>query len=168
MIIDRSSRSVVQGGVADAEPFALPLCPGMPVVAAEVGARNAFIGIGANGQQVLRIALRELLRGGRARIIGDDSDDPVDTASVILGGLSEVDMEAVRTRATHVREVLTGYRSGNAQVADVGEPRAEFNPHRPLMKRYAAKATELGVTVRTIGQWVCGDWWARNEVRTTG
>lgn len=111
--------------------------------------------VGANGHQMLRVALRELLHGGRARIIGDDdADDPSDTASVILAGLSDVDMEAVRTRAAHVREVLTGYRSGTAELAECGEPRAEFDPQRPLMTRYADKAAELGVTVRTVGQWV--------------
>ena len=111
--------------------------------------------IGANGQHMLRVALRELLHGGRARIIGDnDADDLSDTASVILAGLSDVEMEAVRTRAAHVREALTGYRSGTAELAERGEPRAEFDPHRPLMMRYAAKAAELGVTVRTVGQWV--------------
>lgn len=111
--------------------------------------------VGSNGKHVRRIALRELFHGGRARIIGsDDADGPSDTACVILAGLSDVDMEAVRTRAAHVREVLTGYRSGTAELADCGEPRAEFDPQRPLMKRYADKAAELGVTVRTIGQWV--------------
>ena len=111
--------------------------------------------VGSDGRRVVRIALRELLDGARARIIGDAvSDDPSDLASVILAGLSEVEIEAVRTRAAHVREVLTGYRSGHAELAGHGEPRAQFDPHRPLMERYAAKATELGVTVRTIGQWV--------------
>lgn len=110
--------------------------------------------VGADGQHMLRIALRELLHGGRARIIGDDADDPPDTASGIIAGLSDADMEALRTRAGHVREVLTGYRSGTAELAERGEPRAEFDPQRPLMKRYADKAAELGVTVRTIGQWV--------------
>jgi transposase InsO family protein len=112
--------------------------------------------IGADGRRAVRIALRELLDGGRARIIGDDpvSDGPSDVASVILAGLSEAEIQAVRTRAAHVREVLTGYRSGHAELAGHGEPRAQFDPHRPLMERYAAKAAELDITVRTIGQWV--------------
>lgn len=44
--------------------------------------------IGADSQRVVRIALRKLLDGGRARIIGDEaaSDDRSDIASVILAG----------------------------------------------------------------------------------
>lgn len=112
--------------------------------------------IGADGQRAVRIALRELLDSGRARIIGGDavSDHSSDIASVVLAGLSDLEMESVRTRAAHVREVLTGYRSGHTELAGDGEPRAQFDPRRPLMERYAAKADELGVTVRTIGQWV--------------
>ena len=105
-------------------------------------------------QQVLRVSLRELLRGDRARILDGDVDDSSDAASTTLACLSEVDMETVRTRAAHVRETLTGYRSGHAELAAEGEPRAEFAHDRPLMERYAAKAKEVGVTVRTIGQWV--------------
>lgn len=112
--------------------------------------------IGAQGRHVVRIAMRELLDGGRAHILGDDavSQAPSDVASVILEGLSDVELEAVRTRAAHVREVLTGYRSGHAELAGSGEPRAQYDSHRPLMERYAAKAAELGVTVRTVGQWI--------------
>lgn len=117
---------------------------------------DLMLRVGADGQRAVRVAMRELLDGGRARIIGDDAvfDHSSDIASVVLAGLSDVEMEAVRTRAAHVREVLTGYRSGHTELAGDGEPRAQFDPHRPLMERYAAKADELGVTVRTIGQWV--------------
>lgn len=105
-------------------------------------------------QQVLRVSLRELLRGNRARFLDGDVDDSSDTASTTLACLSDVDMETVRIRAAHVREALTGYRSGHPELAAEGEPRAEFAHDRPLMERYAAKAKEVGVTVRTIGQWV--------------
>ena len=120
--------------------------------------------IGANGKRAVRISMRELLDGGRARIIGDDVDtgEPSDAASIILANLSEVEMETVRTRAAHVREVLTGYRSGHAELAGHGEPRGELDPRRPLMERYAAKAAELRVTVRTVGQWV-SDYRAHGE-----
>ena len=57
-------------------------------------------------------------------------------------------------RAAHVREVLTGYRSGSADLAADGEPRAQFALELSLTRRYEAKAAELGVSLRTIKQWV--------------
>lgn len=56
--------------------------------------------------------------------------------------------------ADHVREVLTGYRSGTGEIAREGEPRLEYHPQRPLRDRQCAKASELGVTPRTIERWV--------------
>jgi hypothetical protein len=52
--------------------------------------------------------------------------------------------------------VLTGYRSGTAEVAAEGEPRPEFDPRVPLTTRYKAKAAELDVTMRTVQHWVSG------------
>jgi len=57
-------------------------------------------------------------------------------------------------RAGHVREVLTGYRSGHPDQARPGEPRPGYRPGRPLKARYRAKADELGVTSRTVERWV--------------
>ena len=53
-------------------------------------------------------------------------------------------------RAEHVREVLTGYRSGHSELAQPGEPRPEFDLQLPMEARYAAKSAELAVTDRTI------------------
>jgi hypothetical protein len=50
-------------------------------------------------------------------------------------------------------KVLTGYRSGSSEAACPGEPQAQFDPSTPLIDRYAAKATELGVAPRTIRRW---------------
>lgn len=112
--------------------------------------------VGSSGQQLVRTSLRELLDGGRARVISAEEygDRPADPAAVILSDLSEAELESVRTRAAHVREVLSGYRSGHPELAGPGEPRTEFDPRKPLMERYQAKAAELGITVRTIGNWV--------------
>lgn len=61
---------------------------------------------------------------------------------------------AVSERAAHVREVITGYRSGSEELAGDGEPREQFDPSRPKGERYQAKATELGVGVATVRGWV--------------
>jgi transposase InsO family protein len=105
-----------------------------------------------------RLALRELLVAERASVIPDadspGSGDTGDMIAVVLSALSETDLAQVRERAAHVREVLTGYRSGSALLAAAGEPRPDYADSVPLEKRYAAKAAELGVGFRTIGRWV--------------
>src|SRR5262249_53723037 len=73
-----------------------------------------------------------------------------------LASLTAGELAVVCERAAHVREVLTGYRSGSAEHALVGEPRAAFSPGTALMDRYAAKAAELGVGVTTLRRWVHG------------
>ena len=100
----------------------------------------------------------ELLSGTRVRLLidtsGPESTDQTVPAAVVLSSLPKKRLEEVRERAAHVREVLTGYRSGNSEFAGAGEPRAEFDHSLPLCDRYAAKAAELGVDVRTIRRWV--------------
>jgi Arc/MetJ-type ribon-helix-helix transcriptional regulator len=75
--------------------------------------------------EVVRIALRELLGGQRARLYGEgsgpNSDDPVDPADVVLSALSKSERAALQVRAGHIREVLTGYRSGTEEFARPGE-----------------------------------------------
>jgi transposase InsO family protein len=121
----------------------------------------------AHGNEVLvrdgrdrrfRLSLREILASGRARVIpdgpGPSSDEPRETASVILGQLTAEALQEVRERAADVNEVLSGYRSGSEELAGPGEPRPEYAPGVPLMRRYAAKAAERGVSVRTVKRWV--------------
>jgi hypothetical protein len=107
---------------------------------------------------VIHVSLRDLFASERARVVpnasGPASDDAHDPASVILAGLADSEREAVLDRAAHVREVLSGYRSGSPELAGVGEPRAQFATQEPLTKRYEAKAAELGVSMRNIQQWV--------------
>ncbi|MCX5377177.1 helix-turn-helix domain-containing protein [Streptomyces sp. NBC_00091] len=112
-----------------------------------------------NGQgSLLRIALKELLFSDRAAISPDGSGpsggDDEEIASVVLGQLDSSARAKILERAEHVREVLTGYRSGTPELAREGEPRSEYCPERPWEARYAAKADELGVSPRTVKQWV--------------
>ena len=108
--------------------------------------------------RLLRLAVKELLLSDRARIIPDGpgpaADDPQETAAVVLARLDAGEREQVLQRAAHVREVLTGFRSGSEELAGEGEPRAAYTVGEPLESRYAAKAAELGVAVRTVKRWV--------------
>jgi len=107
--------------------------------------------------EVVRISLREVLEGKRARVygegVGPNADDPVDPADVVLSAMTQAEREVIQRRAEHIREVLTGYLSGTAEFAKPGEPRRDFNPAKPLTARYAAKAAELGVSMRTVQSW---------------
>ncbi|GAA1159754.1 helix-turn-helix domain-containing protein [Streptomyces hebeiensis] len=108
--------------------------------------------------QVRRLALNELLFSDRATLIpehpGPTASDVEQIASVVLGQLRQEELQAVRHRAEHVREVLTGYRSGTTEIAHAGEPRPEYAPGEPLTSKYAAKAAELGVGTRSVRRWV--------------
>ena len=123
------------------------------------GPTGTEVVLGAYGRhsEVVRISLRELLDGLRARVYGEgsgpNSDDPLDPADVVLSALSASEREAVRQRACDIREVLTGYRCGAAELAQTGEPRTGYDPALPLTARYAAKAAELGVSRRTVQSW---------------
>ena len=74
-------------------------------------------------------------------------------AGVLLGAAGDDALADARQRAGHVREVLSGYRSGSGELAAPGEPRPQYAPGVPLMRRYEAKAEELGVTSRTVRRW---------------
>ncbi|WP_407992117.1 TnsA-like heteromeric transposase endonuclease subunit [Kitasatospora sp. CMC57] len=106
----------------------------------------------------LRLSLREVLSSGRAWVVPDGlgpaSDEPRETASVILAQLSDAALEEVRERAADVNEILTGYRSGSEELAGPGEPRPEYTEGVGLMRRYEAKAAERQVSVRTVKRWV--------------
>jgi transposase InsO family protein len=110
------------------------------------------------GRRIVRVSLRDLLASDRVRVIpdrpGPSADDPMETAGVLLAELTDPERRRVRERAAHVREVLTGYRAGAAELAQEGEPRREYAPDRPLYERYATKAAEVGVALRTVQRWV--------------
>lgn len=125
------------------------------LVATDAG--NEVLGRTGTGS-LLRLSIRELLYSGRAQLIprqrGPDPADDVEVAAVVLGRLTPAERAVVAQRAADVREVLTGFRSGWAQLAEPGEPRDAYAPTVPLLERYAAKAAEAGVTLRTVQRWV--------------
>lgn len=99
--------------------------------------------------RLLRLAVKELLLSDRARIIPDGPGP-----ALALARLDNSERERVLERAAHLREALTGFRSGSEELAAVGEPRAAYTAGEPMENRYAAKATELKVAARTVKRWV--------------
>ena len=79
---------------------------------------------------------------------------PLPAVGPEFAALTESEHAALAERAAHVREVLSGYRSGSAELAAPGEPRPVYDPTVPRMTRYQAKAAELGVDERTVRRWV--------------
>nr|WP_226961500.1 MULTISPECIES: helix-turn-helix domain-containing protein [Streptomyces] len=75
-------------------------------------------------------------------------------AAVVLDRLDAGERERVLERAAHVREVLTGFRSGSEELPAAGEPRGAYAAGEPMESRYAAKAAELEVATRTVKRWV--------------
>lgn len=112
------------------------------------------------GKRQYWLSLHDLLVSGNASIITTDggprSDDDIEIASVVLDNLAAHQLAKVADRAAHVREVLTGYRSGTPEMAEPNEPRPQYQPNVPLKQRYASKADELGKDPRTVERWIAG------------
>lgn len=110
-------------------------------------------------QSVRRFALDELMFSDRSRLLSEDLVVEVleaggDIASVKWSAVPESARSQVRERAAHVREALTGYRSGCALTALPGEPRRRYRVELSKQERMAAKAKELGIGMRTVERWV--------------
>jgi hypothetical protein len=120
-------------------------------------AGNEVVLKGGQGR-LLRLSLKELAFSDRAAISPDGpgplANDDEEIASVVLGQLNSVARAKILERAEHVREVLTGYRSGTSELARAGGPHPGYCPENPWEALYAAKADELGVSLRTVKQWV--------------
>ena len=104
--------------------------------------------------QMLSVRIASLLSAPGSRLMDSPVAGLVGAVGPPLANLTDVELAAVCERAGHVREVLTGYRSGSPDDALAGEPRAGYEPGMRVMDRYRAKADELGVGVRTLRRWV--------------
>lgn len=75
--------------------------------------------------------------------------DLVLDVEALLDGVEEAERRRVLDMQAHLPEVTTGYRSGNAGDAAVGEPRMQYQPDRSLEQRITAKAVERWTTHRS-------------------
>jgi transposase InsO family protein len=100
------------------------------------------------------VRISQLLSTPGSCLLDPPAEGPVGAVGPLLANLTELELSAVNERAGHVREVLTGYRSGSAEEALAGEPRACYRPGAGLMERYRAKAEELAVGLTTVRRWV--------------
>jgi hypothetical protein len=107
---------------------------------------------------LIRGRLTEILDSPTTRVVSESKpelgDSALEPAGIVLAQLTGSERKQVAERAGHVREVLTGFRSGSQELALPGEPRAEYAHEIPLSRRYASKARELGAGQRTVERWV--------------
>ena len=98
---------------------------------------------------------RELPDSGRARLIDEvgDSEGPADPAGVVLPSCPRSSW-SLCTSARRMSEGAHRIPPGHADLSADGEPRPEFDPHRPPCSGTNPRLLSFGVTVRTIGSWV--------------
>ncbi|WP_327007655.1 helix-turn-helix domain containing protein [Dactylosporangium sp. NBC_01737] len=105
--------------------------------------------------RVSSLSVAELLTDRRRTQLLDARVVPErEPAAIGLSLASAGSLEHANSRAAHVREVLTGYRSGHEDLALPGEPRPEYAPGVAMMRHYAHKAAEAGVSESAVRKWV--------------
>ncbi|WP_440295100.1 helix-turn-helix domain-containing protein [Humibacter sp.] len=93
--------------------------------------------------------------GGKSTLRGIRDDDAGATPlSVLWNDATEAAKTTAQVRADHVREVMTGFKSGTPTIARAGEPRGPYAPSVPFADRVSAKAGELGCGIRTLERWI--------------
>jgi hypothetical protein len=120
---------------------------------------NGAIVIRDNSGHIRRLRVVDVLlpadEGGLAHFPGHARDEPNGVPpSVLWTDATDAAAAAAHERADHVREVLTGYRSGSELVRRADEPRSAYAQDRTLMARQRAKAKELNVGLRSVQRWI--------------
>jgi len=112
----------------------------------------------SGGTRSVRIAY--LLSAPGSRLLDPPGSQPGGAVGPLLANLTELELAAVCERAGHVREVLTGYRSGSPDDAVAGEPRAGYRPGTAMMDRYPRRggAQRGGEDPAPVGAVVSARW----------
>ena len=76
------------------------------------------------------VSVVELLAAAGTRLLDAPTDGPAPAVGPLLANLSEHERPQLEFRLGHVREVLTGFRSGQASNPANGEPRPDYQPSR--------------------------------------
>lgn len=124
-----------------------------------VGGTVELLAKDSRTESIRRFAIEELISSDRSRILSEDlvaagADGASGGAAVEWSAVPESARHQARERSAHIREVLTGYRSGCPETALPHEPRASYSPVLPKQARMAAKAKELRIGFRTVERWV--------------
>lgn len=106
--------------------------------------------------QKWRLAVPELLADPGTEFPGHELPGAVEQYALgaMLDNLDDRQRKELRDRLGHIREVLTGFKTGDPSTPFSGEPRDEYLQFKPLKDRCKAKATELAVSERTVMRWI--------------
>ena len=96
-----------------------------------------------------RVPVRTLLASTGFRFASDTTPPPLSDIS-IGGALTKSEYRELLRLEEHLRELETGFRSGDPSRALPGEPRSEYLLEAPKMAKYQAKAQELGTSPRDL------------------
>lgn len=105
------------------------------------------------------ILVTELIATADFKLLGRESPPPATAGeekldrTASLDSISEDHRKRALTLEAHLLELTTGHRSENPDEWTEDEPRAEYDPSRPLKDRVANKAAELGISDRQLWRW---------------
>ena len=101
-----------------------------------------------------RVRMIDLLQQAAPMTEAGQEDMSGDLLATLWADATKEQQAAAREKAEHIREVQTGFKSGNEEIRLAGEPRPEFDPAstRPGDRR-RAKASELSVSLKTLHRW---------------
>ncbi len=120
-----------------------------------VGQSGSEVHLRSAGGEWTAIYIAALMAAPGFRLL---SESPVDLLpskvdrGALLDGLAEDKAASVRDLEAHLNEIRTGYRSGDPERAEPGEPRPAYDPrlNPRVSDRVKAKAAELGMGQTTV------------------
>jgi transposase InsO family protein len=90
----------------------------------------------------------------KARTVESPSDGDESLEAALTDALPEHVLNPAKLKRAHLQEAMTGFRSGDVNLAGEGEPRPLFDPRLTnKSQRMAAKAQELGKSEATLWEW---------------
>ncbi|GAA5513108.1 hypothetical protein Dcar01_01834 [Deinococcus carri] len=115
-----------------------------------VGFAGATIRLRSVHDRISIASLSDVVATGDFKIL-DGEDEGESNDSFVSLDITAEQRQAATTRLAHLREAITGFRSGYAELALPGEPRDEYNPGLVgLTSRMRNKAEELEIGLRTL------------------
>jgi transposase InsO family protein len=99
---------------------------------------------------IRQAGLGHLLSHPGTRLQSGDAGQQASTGGLGAAGPACGGDDDLGSRVGHVLELLTGYRRGSEALALPGEPRPQYAPGTPRLKRCEAKAAELGISLMTV------------------